>query len=166
MACRRLKMAVPDYQSLMLPLLKTVADGNEHTLSKTIEMLAQQFNLTDQDRNELLPSGRQRRFDNRVHWARTYLTKANLIIPTGRSRFRLTEQGARVLKENPSQVNVKYLEQFPEFIEFRNKSSKINGNIEIPQEIIEKTSQTPQEVLETSYQSLRQNLAQEILTHI
>jgi restriction system protein len=159
-------MSIPDYQSLMLPLLKIASDGSEHTLSNTIEVLAQQFNLTDQDKNELLPSGKQRKFDNRVHWARTYLAKANLIISTGRSRFRLTEQGASVLKENPSQINIKYLERFPEFIEFRTKSNKINGNIEAPQEIIEKINQTPQEILETSYQSLRQNLAQELLTHI
>jgi restriction system protein len=156
-------MAVPDYQSLMLPLLKIAADGNEHRLSESTETLAQYFNLSDQDRKELLPSGRQRKFDNRVHWARTYLAKANLITPTGRSRFRLTEQGAKVLKSNPPQINVKYLEQFPEFIEFRNKSNKINGSTEVPQEIIEKISQTPQEILDTSYQSLRQNLAQEIL---
>jgi restriction system protein len=159
-------MTVPDYQSLMLPLLKITADGDEHSLSESIEALAQHFSLSDQDRKELLPSGRQRKFDNRVHWARTYLVKANLITPTGRSRFRLTEQGAKVLKENPPQINVKYLEQFPEFIEFRNKSNKINGNMEAPQEIIEKISQTPQEILDTSYQSLRQNLAQEILERI
>lgn len=159
-------MAVPDYQSLMLPLLKIAADGNEHSLSESVETLAQRFNLSDQDRKELLPSGKQRKFDNRVHWARTYLAKANLITPTGRSRFRLTEQGANVLKNNPPQINVKYLEQFPEFIEFRNKSNKINGSTEAPQEIIEKISQTPQEILDTSYQSLRQNLAQEILERI
>jgi len=159
-------MAVPDYQSLMLPLLKVAADGNEHTLSETIEALAQQFHLADQDRKELLPSGKQRKFDNRVHWARTYLAKANLLASTGRSRFRITEQGNRVLKNNPPQINVKYLEQFPEFIEFRNKSNKVNGDTEAPHEIIEKISQTPQEILDTSYQSLRQNLAQEILERI
>jgi restriction system protein len=159
-------MAVPDYQSLMLPLLKIAADGNEHRLSESTETLAQYFNLSGQDRKELLPSGRQRKFDSRVHWARTYLAKANLITPTGRSRFRLTEQGAKVLKSNPPQINVKYLEQFPEFIEFRNKSNKINGSTEVPQEIIEKISQTPQEILDTGYQSLRQNLAQEILERI
>lgn len=159
-------MAIPDFQSLMLPLLKIAADGNEHSLSESIETLAMYFNLSDQDRKELLPSGKQHRFDNRVHWARTHLAKANLITSTGRSRFRLTEQGAKVLKENPPQINIKYLEQFPEFIEFRNKSNKLNGSTEAPQEIIEKINQTPQEILETSYQSLRQNLAQEILERI
>ncbi|HZO74230.1 MAG TPA: restriction endonuclease [Ktedonobacteraceae bacterium] len=159
-------MAVPDYQSLMLPLLKIAADQNEHSLSEVIEILAQQFNLNDQDRKELLPSGKQRKFDNRVHWARTYLAKANLIVSTGRSKFRLTEQGNRVLKENPPLINIKYLDQFPEFIEFKNKSNKVNGDTEAPQEIVEKTSQTPQEILDTSYQNLRQNLAQEILERI
>src|SRR5262245_36459995 len=114
-------MAVPDYQSLMLPLLKITADRNEHSLSEAIEVLAQQFHLNEQDRKELLPSGKQRKFDNRVHWARTYIAKANLIEATGRSRFRITEQGAQVLKNNPPQINVKFLEQFPEFMEFRNK---------------------------------------------
>lgn len=159
-------MSVPDYQSLMLPLLKIAADQNEHSLSEVIEILAQQFKLNDQERKELLPSGKQRKFDNRVHWARTYMVKANLLTSTGRSRFHLTEQGSKVLRENPPQINVKYLEQFPEFLEFRNKSNKINGHLEAPQEIIEKTSQTPQEILDTSYQSLRQNLAQEILERI
>jgi len=69
-------MTVPDYQSLMLPLLRFAADGHEHRLSEAIEILAQQLHLDDQDRKELLPSGRQRKFDNRVHWARTYLAKA------------------------------------------------------------------------------------------
>jgi restriction system protein len=159
-------MTVPDYQSLMLPLLKFAADGNEHSLGEAIEVLAQQLHLDGQDRKELLPSGRQRKFDNRVHWARTYLAKAHLITPTGRSRFRLTEQGAKVLRENPPQINVKYLEQFPEFVEFRNKSNKTNGETTVPQEIIEKMSQTPQEILDSSYQSLRQDLAQEILEYI
>ncbi|HEU5228839.1 MAG TPA: restriction endonuclease [Ktedonobacteraceae bacterium] len=159
-------MAVPDFQSLMLPLLKIAGDQNEHSLSEATEILAQQFNLNDQDRKELLPSGKQRKFDNRVHWARTYMVKANLIVPTGRSKFRITEQGSGVLKEHPPLINIKYLEQFPEFLEFKNKSNKINGDTEAPQEIIEKTSQTPQEILDTSYQNLRQNLAQEILERI
>nr|BBH87349.1 hypothetical protein KTC_21000 [Thermosporothrix sp. COM3] len=155
-------MAIPDYQNLMLPLLKIAADGNEHTLSEVIEILAQQFHLSDQERKELLPSGKRRRFDNRVHWARTYLVKANLLAATGRAKFRLTEQGSRVLKSNPPRIDVQFLEQFPEFMEFQNKSNKASGDTEAPQEMLEKISQTPQEILDTSYQSLRQNLAQEL----
>jgi len=160
-------MAVPDYQSLMLPLLKIAVDGNEHNLSETTEALAQQFNLNDQDRKEMLPSGKQRRFDNRVNWARTYLQKAHLLTRTGRSKFRITERGVEVVKNQPLQINVKFLKQFPEFLEFvQSRDSKANGDANTPQEILEKTSQTPQEILDTSYQSLRQNLAQELLEHI
>src|SRR6266567_8198552 len=129
-------MAVPDYQSLMLPLLKTAADKQEHRLSETTENLALQLHLTDQDRNELLPSGKQRKFDNRVHWARTYLVKAKLLTSTGRSKFCITERGISVLKDNPLQINVRFLKQFPEFLEFvGSKENKTNGDTAIPQEI-------------------------------
>src|SRR5260370_37278375 len=139
--CRRVEMAVPDYQSLMLPFLKIAADGSEHHLSEIIETLAQQFDVSDQDRKEILPSGRQRRFDNRVRWVRTYLGKAHLIISTGRSKFRITERGAEVLKNNPPQINIKFLKQFPEFLEFvGSKENQTNGESSTTQEIAEKTS--------------------------
>ncbi|GCE25854.1 restriction endonuclease [Dictyobacter alpinus] len=157
-------MAVPDYQSLMLPLLKVASDGNEHTLSEAIELLSQQLQLNEQDRKELLPSGKQRKFDNRVHWARTYLVKALLLQSTGRSRFCVTERGLSVLNGNPPQINVKFLAQFPEFVAFRD--NKTNGESDTQQEIIERTTQTPQEILEASYQSLRKALAQELLERI
>src|SRR5215472_1848670 len=111
-------MAVPDFQSLMLPLLKITGDGNEHTTSEVIETLAQKLGLDEHDRDELLPSGKQRKFDNRINWTKTYLQKALLLASTGRSRFRITERGIKVLKENPVSLNVKYLDQFPEFIAF------------------------------------------------
>jgi restriction system protein len=157
-------MAVPDYQSLMYPLLKIAADRNEHTLSEAIETLAQQLKLSEQDRKELLPSGKQRKFDNRIHWARTYLVKALLLTSTGRSKFRITDRGIEVLRNNSSQINVKFLAQFPEFIAFRD--NKTNGEMDSPQEIIEKINQTPQEILDVSYQSIRKTLAQEILERI
>lgn len=159
-------MAVPDYQSLMLPLLKIVSDGNEHAINEATEMLAQQINLSDQDRRELLPSGRQRKFENRANWARTYLAKALLIQKTGRSTFQITERGAKLLNESPSYINVKLLKQFPEFKAFQNRNNAVSEENHLTQEIIEETNQTPQEILETSYQSLRQNLAQELLERI
>lgn len=162
-------MAVPDFQSLMLPLLKIAGDGNEHSVNETIEMLAEHFGLSEDERKEILSSGRQRKFDNRVRWARTYLQKAHLLSNTGRSKFCITERGVKVLRDNITYINIKFLQQFPEFLEFRttaDKENKTDENMSISQEIIEKTSQTPQEILETSYQSLRQNLAQEILERI
>jgi restriction system protein len=162
-------MAVPDFQSIMLPLLKSARNEDEHNINDVTEELAQQFGLNEHDRRELLPSGKQRRFDNRVRWALTYLQKAQLLASTGRSRFRITERGVQVLNSNPTQINTKYLKQYPEFLAFHDvngKSSTIDENSRASQELVEKTNQTPQEILDTSYQSLRQTLAQELLEHI
>src|SRR5262249_32790640 len=140
-----------------------------HSINGTIELLAQQFGLSEQDRNELLPSGKQRKFDNRVSWARTYLQKAQLLTNTGRSRFRITDRGRKVLQENHSSLTTKFLKQFPEFFDFHTangKGSTSDDTFQVSQEIVEKTSQTPQEILDASYQSLRQTLTQELLERI
>lgn len=94
-------MTVPDFQSVMLPLLKILGDGEEHRLHEVISTLADQFDLTDGEKRELLPSGRQAKFDNRVAWARTYMKKAGLLESTGRSKFRISDRGLAVLRENP-----------------------------------------------------------------
>ncbi len=162
-------MPVPDFQSLFIPVLQFASDGNDHSLNETIEVLARQLGLSEADRDELLPSGKQRKFDNRVSWARTYLQKALLLSSPGRSKFRITERGMKVLKENLPHINVKYLKQFPEFVAFHthaDRDGKSEENNHATQEILEKTSQTPQEILEASYQSLRQTLAQELLERI
>jgi len=111
-------MQIPDFQSLMLPLMKIARDENEHSTSEITEILAQQFGLGEDDRDELLPSGKQRKFDNRVNWTKTYLQKALLLSSTGRSKFRITERGITILKNNPTSINVKFLNQFPEFLTF------------------------------------------------
>jgi restriction system protein len=118
-------MAVPDFQTIMLPLLKLAADGKEHSFSEAIDALAQYFKLNENDRKELLPSGKQRKFDNRVSWARTYLQKALLLSSTGRSKFCITERGIKTLQENLFSINVKYLEHFPEFVTFHSISKKM-----------------------------------------
>jgi len=118
----------------------------------------------------MLPSGKQRKFDNRVSWTRTYLQKAQLLAHTGRSNVGITERGLKVLRDNPTYINTKFLKQFPEFLAFHtatsDKGNTIDENIRTTQEILEKTSQTPQEILEASYQNLRQTLAQELLERI
>ncbi len=153
-------MAIPDYQSIMLPLLRFAADGNEHSLREGIEGVAEKFGLTEAERKELLPSGQQPTFDNRVAWARTYLSKAALLESPRRGYFRVTQRGREVLAKNPAEINVKFLEQFPEFIEFRAKRSE-------PKESAETTEaenlQTPGELLESAYQKLREDLSAELL---
>src|SRR5262249_5463227 len=152
-------MAIPDYQSIMLPLLKFVAEGNEHSLREAIDGLADQFGLTDDERRELLPSGQQRMFDNRVAWARTYMNKAGLLDATRRGFFRISQRGQHVLNKKPSEINTKFLEQYPEFIEFRARRRESEQR---DVECVPDNRQTPAELLESAYQKLREDLSTEL----
>jgi len=150
-------MAIPDYQSIMLPLLRFASDEREHSLREAIEGLSSEFGLTDAEKKELLPSGQQPTFDNRVAWARTYMTKAALLESPRRGYFRITQRGREVLAKKPTEINVKFLEQYPEFIEFRTKRSE-------PKEATETENlQTPGELLESAYQKLHESLIAELL---
>jgi restriction system protein len=115
-------MSVPDYQSLMRPLLAYGQDGGEKNINETIAAIANHLRLSDDDRALLVPSGKQTLLGNRVHWARTYLDKAGAIRRTRRSHFQITERGQTLLKENPERIATKTLRQFNEFLEFQNKS--------------------------------------------
>jgi len=132
-------------------------------LRGTIEALADEFELTDEERKRLLPSGQQATFGNRVGWARTYMKKAGLLKTTRRGYFQITERGQGILRQNPPEINTAYLKQFPEFIEFQkpkpHKTKKSKG-----QEVTE--TQTPEEEIEVAYQTIRQDLATELLQTI
>lgn len=156
-------MAIPDYQTIMLPFLKFVADRKEHTLREIINGLADVFKLNENERRELLPSGKQPIFDNRVGWATTYLKKAGLVETPKRAIYLITDRGQGVLKNNPERIDIRFLEQFPEFKEFRarkvppddsNGPPKDDGDI------------NPEELFETAYQNLQETLAAEILDTI
>ena len=122
-------MPVPDYQSLMLPFLKTIRDKREHTFGDIADTLAKEFHLTEAEKKEILPSGIQTRFDNRVGWVRTYLKKAELLESTGRGKFRITERGLQILNSNPTEINIKFLRQFPEFLDFQKSSRQENKSV-------------------------------------
>lgn len=157
-------MAIPDYQTCMLPLLRFMSDGAEHTLRDAEERLAQHFKLTPGERAELLPSGQQGIFKNRIGWARTYLKKAALLESPKRAVFRISERGLKTLASNPSRIDVKFLEQFPEFIEFRDTSkpeSTSASTVELPL-----SKSTPEEAIELAHQGLRDQLAAELLSRI
>ena len=154
--------AIPDYQSIMLPLLKVVNDEQEHRFRDLIETLSEYFGLDDNQRKELLPSGSQLIFDNRVGWAKTYLKKAGLIEYTKRGVIKITARGVATLQENIDKIDVKYLKRFEEFNEFQSISTQDDSGIGVI-ENIEQTDQTPEEQFEKSYQHLRTNLAQELL---
>lgn len=155
-------MAIPDYQSLMLPLLKLTKGGQEHTLHEAINSLAKEFSLLEDELKEILPSGQQTIFHNRVGWARTYLVKSGLLESQKRGFFNITKRGIDILVENPSRIDNRFLMQFPEYVEFKNtKRAKSEEKNDIADEI--ETSATPEESLETAYQTIRNALATEIL---
>jgi restriction system protein len=156
-------MAIPDYQAIMLPLLRFAGDGAEHSLREAIESLADEFKLSDEERRELLPSGQQEVFDNRVGWARTYMKKAGLLRTTRRGFFEITERGSEALRKKPEKIDGKFLEQFQEFREFKSLRHQPTPSDE--QEEGEQ-KRTPEEVLERAYQNLRTDLAADLITQI
>jgi restriction system protein len=110
-------MSIPDYQTLMLPVLRLAAKG-EQRVGVAAECIADELGLSDEERATMLPSGRQRLLNNRIHWAKLYMSKAGLISSPGRGRFVATEQGRQLLATNPSQINVALLMKYPTFREF------------------------------------------------
>lgn len=155
-------MAIPDYQSIMLPLLKFAGDKNEHSLREAITYLATVFKLTLDEQKELLPSGKQPTFDNRVGWARTYMEKAGLLEKPRRAFFKITSRGLEVLSANPEEINVQFLEQYEEFIEFR-QVKKTKPDKEEPSKTI---VETPEEALEAAHQTLKDGLSSELIQTI
>jgi len=158
-------MAIPDFQSLMLPLLKLASDGNEKSIRDSVELLAKQFSLSEQERRELLPSGQQARFDNRVHWARSFLKQALLLENTKRGHFRITKRGRQLLAENPKSVNMKTLERYPEYVEFRERRTEGDeeGSNSTP---LVQEGRTPEESLEQSHKTLTEALAAEVIQRV
>ncbi len=156
-------MAIPDFQSLMLPLLQLASNEKEHSLQEATQVTAQQFKLTSEELAELLPSGRKTRFYDRVGWAITFLRKAGLLSSSSRGKFQITQRGLDILKNPPDRINVKFLEQFDEFVEFRTRREKDDEDIIISEKL---ETQTPEEAIEAAHQNLRQTLADELIQTI
>jgi len=157
-------MPIPDYQTVMLPLLQLTADQKEHSMQDAMDKLAQQFNLSEAEISQLLPSARQRIFYNRVGWAQTYLKKAGALAAPRRGRFEITQRGLDILKDPPDRISVSFLERFAEFVEFRTRKS--DADTDEVTHVSDQGIQTPEEAIEVAYQNLRQNLADEILRTI
>src|ERR1700675_2030882 len=139
-------MAIPDYQTCMLHLLGLASDGAEHTLKDAVPALADIFHLTTAERTELLPSGQQAILNNRVAWAKTYLKKAGLLEAPRRGVFVITDRGKQVLAKNPPKIDLKLLEQFPEFLAFKAKSkTELEGDLVEP--TAPAATETPLELL-------------------
>lgn len=155
---------IPSYEEIMLPLLKMLSDGQEHSLQEAEDFLADQFNLTEDERRELLPSGQQPVFRNRLGWARTYMKKAGLLSTPKRAHFKITERGVELLKEKPKEITSQFLTRYQEFVDFKSiKKKKDNGEESDENHYDISKDKTPEESLEYAYQKLRSELAKEVL---
>lgn len=161
-------MAIPDYQTLMLPVLRA-ASADEVRIGEVVERLADDLGLTEEERAELLPSGKQTVFANRVHWAKTYLKQAGLVESTRRAHFRITDRGRKALAEAPGKIDNAYLLQFPEFIEFRERRASNDTDESGPAPAplpVEAAMKTPDEVMRAAYREIESELRAEILERI
>ncbi|MBI1282994.1 MAG: restriction endonuclease [Thiobacillus sp.] len=156
-------MAIPDFQSVFLPLLKACADGKEHTKQELLPLLAKQFGLTEAELSIKIASGGARLFDNRVGWATSYLKQRGLIENLRRGVYRVTARGMQVLNENPQPLNVRYLKRFPLVVDFNAGEPKDENKLI---ELAQVNPETPDELIAGGYKQLREALAIELLDRI
>lgn len=160
-------MAIPGYQTFMLPVLKYVGERSDEVvvIRDLFPAVASQFNLRDDDLSELLPSGTTTTFVNRVSWVCTYLKKAGLLSAPRRGCVAITQRGLEVLAENPSEINNAFLRRYPEFLAFQARG-KNSGQDDIEAHQGQSTSNTPHESIEIGYQSIRSELAVDLLQRV
>ena len=155
-------MAILDYQTLMLPLLRFLADGREHNLAEATQTISDQYKLTPEERQQLLPSGQQTMIRNRIGWARTYMAKAGLIKGVRRGYWQISSRGKEVLSSNPDRIDVHFLQRYPEFIAFRDLRHEKETSVPETQP----NDYTPEEALDRAYQNLRLDLESELLEQV
>lgn len=154
-------MATPFFQSLMLHVLEAASAG-EVKIGEVVERLAEKLTLSPEDRDALLPSGKQTIFANRAHWAKTYLTQAGLLERTGRGRFRITDAGRSVLAERPKEIDIEFLKRFPSFREFQNRSRASKNDVETADNensLVEPSTLAPDEAMRAAQHQLEAALA-------
>jgi len=162
---------IPDFQTLLLPLLQLSGDEKNHSTKEAVHQLAMDFSLTEQELNEWLPSKTQKVFYNRVHWAKAYLKMAGLIENTGSGIFRITLKGKEVLVKNLSKIDVRYLkENYPnnkELIEPLGKNDTQNNTQLINSDnISDVNKETPEEQIYNGYNQIRHSLEEELLSKL
>lgn len=157
-------MAIPDFQSFFLPLLQFCADGKPHSAQEAYGVMAEYFRMGADDLQEMLPSGKQTTFNNRVAWAKVYLAKALLLESPKRGLFQITARGRELLQTKPATLRVPQLKQYPEFLDFHAPGAKPDKTATSVRD--EERSATPEEIFETTYQELSSRLAGELLSQI
>lgn len=162
------EQTLPKYHELMRPLLLLTADGQNHTIREAATAISQQLSITDRQLKVMLPSGQQTVFENRLGWARTYLTKAGMLEKVGRGVFRITERGKQLLKEKSAHITKKDLEPFSDFFS-RGKGGFENDDYPSSSESPSNDQDeelTPEESLELGYQKLRKALASDVIDRV
>lgn len=157
-------MAIPDFQTVMRPVLAAVANGVPLALSDLRELIANEFQLTQEERHERLPSGRQTVINNRVGWARTYLNKAGLLSIPAKGQVQITARGHEVLASGPQRITVSWLKRYPEFAEFHTARPSSSDSEELP--VTPGEEITPDEQLSKAHQALMQSLADDLLAQV
>ena len=157
-------MAIPTYEDLMLPLLNLLQDGKEHPFHQLVDDLARELNLSEEEKERRIPSGQQTYLQNRTGWARTHMKKSGLVEYTSRGVYKITPLGLQVLKENPKRIDNNYLRKFPDFVEWFDIKREKTDDVLI--ETKSETEKTPEESLESAYQTIRTNNAAEIIEKI
>jgi restriction system protein len=161
-------MAVPDFQTLMLPVLRQFADGSERGLKDAADPIQKEFQLSAVDIAETLPSGRQTRFRNRLAWAHNYLKQSGLLESPRRGVYRLTTRGRTVLASPPKRIDIAFLEQYPEFIDFRSRTAETSESSapQIPESVASAVELTPDEQIRGGYERQRVSLAAQLLERV
>jgi len=155
-------MAIPDFQSIMRPMLEHLSDGKIRKNRETNEFLAEHFQLSEEELSEMLPSGYARLFDNRIGWAKTHLKGAGLIESPARAKYRITQRGLDALSQTDQPINLAYLKQFDEYKDFQSGSKN-----EKPKEPETSTDElTPLEHIEFGYQKVREELELELIEKV
>jgi len=157
-------MSIPDFQSIMRPLLESHQNGEEHVNRDLVVQLANHFNLTDEERREMLPSGGARLFDNRVGWAKTHITQAGLLASPRRAISIITDRGREVLRNHPDRVDLRVLNKFRDYREFRNRRNTAEEQGQAADEAPEIL--TPEELLENAYLKVRRQVESDLLSKL
>jgi restriction system protein len=156
---------IPDYQTLMLPVLDVVRD-REMSTKDAVSALADKFQLSEEERENLLPSGRQRTFDNRVNWAKTYLKQAGLVRYPKRGFYIATEEGKKALNKNPERIDNNFLRQYDAFLEFQARKGPQSADNKTEQGSVDDTDATPDEILRAAHKSINETTAADLIDRV
>jgi restriction system protein len=161
-------MAIPDFQTIMLPMLQSVADGQTRSMREVTQLLSQHFSLTEDEQHELLPSGQQSSFSNRVAWAKTHLKAAGLVDNSVRGMIKISESGLNLLATKPPEIKSRLLRNYPSYLEFVSKAEPgpSGDPARGPVEVISIDVQTPHEIMASVYQTLTKATIDELLSRL